>query len=42
MQSLGGVQFKIEKTNTDAMQYRAVWVEDAAFETHKRIRVCPK
>lgn len=42
MRSLGSVQFEIEKTNTDAMQYRAVWMEEAAFEIRKRIRVCPR
>lgn len=42
MRSLGGVQFEIEKTNTDAMQYRAVWMEKAAFEIRKLVRVCPR
>ena len=42
IRSLDGVQFEIEKTNTDAMQYRAVWAEEAAFETRKGVRVCPR
>lgn len=42
MRSLDGVQLEIEKTNTDAMQYRAVWMEKAAFEIRKRVRVCPR
>ncbi len=42
MRSLDGVQFEIEKTNTDAMQYRTVWAEEAAFEIRKRVRVCPR
>lgn len=43
MRSLDGVRFEIEKTNTDAMQYRTVWVEEkAAFEIRKGVRVCPR
>ena len=31
-----------KKTNTDAMQFRTVWMEKAAFEIRKRVRVCPR